>query len=183
MSSKYKISDHQALHFITFATVAWVDALSRPIYKDIIVGSLSYCIKSKGLVVYAYVIMSNHIHLIASAKEAYNLSDILRDLKKHTSKTILSSIENNIQESRKNWMLWIFKKAGEKNSNNKNHQFWQQDNRPIMLSTNEMVIQRLDYIHNNPVTERLVNEPEHYIYSSAVDYAGGKGLVELVMIG
>ena len=104
-------------------------------------------------------------------------------MKKHTSKTILSSIENNIQESRKNWMLWIFKKAGEKNSNNKNHQFWQQDNRPIMLSTNEMVIQRLDYIHNNPVTERLVNEPEHYIYSSAVDYAGGKGLVELVMIG
>ncbi len=88
MSSKYTISDHQAPHFITFATVQWVDALSRPIYKDIIIDSLKHCQEYKGLILHAYVIMNNHVHLIASAEEGYNLSAILRDFKKHTSKKI-----------------------------------------------------------------------------------------------
>lgn len=124
MSSKYTIQDHQALHFITFATVEWVDALSRPAYKEIVVESLQYCIKHKGLIVYAYVIMSNHIHLIAAACEEYNLSDIIRDLKKFTSKRLIEVIQNNPQESRKGWMLWLFKSAGQKNSNNQDYQFW-----------------------------------------------------------
>ena len=136
MSSKYKINDHQSLHFITFATVEWVDALSRPLYKDVIIESLKFCTINKGLALYAYVIMSNHVHLIASAKEGYNLSDILRDFKKHTSKTLLVMIAENKQESRRSWMLWLFQSAGSKNSNNKKFQFWRQDNRPIELSTN-----------------------------------------------
>lgn len=86
--SKYKIRDQQNLHFITFATVNWIDALSRPEYKDILVDSLNYCVSNKGMEIYVWVIMSNHVHLIASAKENYNLSDILRDLKKFTSKNL-----------------------------------------------------------------------------------------------
>ena len=76
-------------------------------------------------------------------------------------------------------MLWTFKSAGKSNVNNKNYQFWQQDNRPIQLSTAEMVEQRLEYIHQNPVHERLVTEAHYYIYSSAADYSGGKGLLEI----
>ena len=79
-------------------------------------------------------------------------------------------------------MLWIFKKAGEKNSRNQGHQFWQQDNHPIELSTPEMKRQRLKYLHENPVRAGIVQEPEHYVYSSAIDYAGGKGLVKLEML-
>ncbi|MEQ8304852.1 MAG: transposase [Cyclobacteriaceae bacterium] len=180
MSSKYKISDHRKPHFITFATVEWVDALSRPIYKDVVIESLAYCQKEKGLVLFAYVIMNNHVHLIASAKEGHSLSDILRDLKKHTSKTIIDLIDSDgSTESRRGWMLWLFESAGKKNSNNKKYQFWQQDNHPIELSTNEMLDQRLEYIHNNPVVERIVNEAEHYVYSSAINFAGGKGLLEI----
>ena len=180
MSSKYKISDHQKPHFITFATVQWVDALSRPIYKDVVIESLAYCQENKGLVLFAYAIMNNHVHLIASAKDGHNLSDILRDLKKYTAKKIIDLIESDDgMESRRGWMLWLFESAGKKNSNNKKYQFWQQDNRPIELSTNEMMDQRLEYIHNNPVVERIVNEAEHYVYSSAVTYAGGKGLLEV----
>ena len=124
MSSKYSIKDHQRPHFITFATVQWVDALSRPIYKDVIIESLRFCQVNKGLILHAFVIMNNHVHLIASAKEGYNLSDILRDLKKHTSKTLLEMIENDdYTESRRNWMLWLFESAGKKNSNNKKYQF------------------------------------------------------------
>lgn len=180
MPSKYQIFDHQEPHFITFAVVEWVDALSRPYYKDIVVDSLAHCQKEKGLTLYAYAIMSNHVHLIASAKEGHNLSHILRDMKKFTSKKIVAAIKDNPQESRKRWMMWIFTSNGAKNSNNKGHQFWQQDNKPIELSTPQMLEQRLDYLHNNPVVEGLVAEPQHYIYSSAIDYAGGKGLLPIV---
>ena len=182
LSSKYKISDHQDVHFISFAVVQWVNALSRPLYKDIIIESLRFCQQRKGLNVYAYVIMSNHVHLIASAKDGFKLSDILRDLKRHTSKAILEAIQNNPQESRREWMMWIFKSAGKANLNNKDYQFWQQDNRPIQLSTSEMAEQRLDYIHQNPIHERLVAEAHHYIYSSALDYSGGKGLLEIAFL-
>lgn len=182
LSSKYKISDHQDAHFISFAVVQWVDALSRPIYKDIIIEALRFCQEKKGLNLYAYVIMSNHVHLIASAKEGLKLSDILRDLKRHTSKAILEAIQNNPQESRREWMMWIFKSAGKSNTNNKDYQFWQQDNRPIQLSTSEMAEQRLEYIHQNPVQERLVGEAHNYIYSSALDYSGGRGLLEIYFL-
>lgn len=179
MPSKYVIGDQQAPHFISFATVQWVDALSRPIYKDIIVDSLRYCQQEKGLILYAYVIMSNHVHIIASAKEGFKLTDILRDLKKFTSKQLFTAIEDNPQESRKSWMLWLFRSTGANNSNNQNIQVWQQDNRPIELSTPEMAKQRLDYLHNNPVAEGIVFEAQHYVYSSAFDYSGGKGFLKI----
>ena len=79
-------------------------------------------------------------------------------------------------------MLWIFKRAGEKNSRNKGYQFWQQDNHPVELSDIEMLKQKMDYIHQNPIRAGIVLEPEDYVYSSAIDYAGGKGLVKLEMI-
>ena len=182
MPSKYKISDHQNLHFITFSVVQWVDALSRPYYKDIVIDSIQYCQQHKGLILYAYVLMNNHVHLIASAAAEHNLSDILRDLKTYTSKTLLKEISENPRESRKNWMLWLFKSAGIRNPNNKDFQFWQQDNRPIELSSNEMMDQRLDYIHQNPVKAGFVYEPEHYVYSSAADYTGRKGLLDITLI-
>ena len=151
MASKYKIDDHEAPHFITFATVQWIDILTRPIYKDIIVDSLKYCVKNKGVRLFAYVIMSNHIHLIVSALRGHNLSNFLRDFKKYTSKSIIKEMNLNCAESRRNWMNWLFKSAGQKNPNNLYYQVWQQDNRPIQLSTNEMIDQRLKYLHNNPV--------------------------------
>jgi REP element-mobilizing transposase RayT len=177
MPSKYIISDHQDAHFLSFAVVQWVDALSRQSYKDIIVDSLRYCQEHKGMILYAYVVMSNHVHFICAAKEGYNLSDIIRDMKKHTSKKLLGAIQNNPHESRKSWMMWIFKSAGEHNPNNKDFQFWQQDNRPIQLSTVEMARQRLDYIHQNPVKEGLVKEAQDYIYSSAANYCSEPGLI------
>ena len=182
MPSKYRIHDSQEVYFITFAVVEWVDALSRPYYKDILIESLKYCQQNKGLILYAYVIMNNHVHLIASATENCNLSDILRDLKKFTSKKITKAIEDNIQESRKRWMLWIFRSNGQRNSNNETYQFWQQDNHPVCLDNPEMIDQRLDYLHRNPVTEGIVEEPEYYLYSSARDYAGGKGFLDIVFL-
>lgn len=179
MSSRYRIHDHQEIHFITFSVVEWVDALSRPYYKDIVIESLKYCQQEKGLILYAYVIMNNHVHIIASATERRKLSDILRDLKKFTSKKLIKEITDNDQESRKKWMLWIFTSNGTRNSNNEIYQFWQQDNHPISLDTMEMINQRLEYLHNNPVKEGIVYKPEDYVYSSAGDYAGIKGMLDI----
>ncbi len=119
--------------------------------------------------------MLNHLHLIVSATEGFALSAILRDFKKFTSKGILKPIEQNPQEGRRNWMLWLFKAAGEKNSKNTKYQFWQQNNHPIALESNQFKEEKLYYRHQNPVTAGLVAEPQHYMYSSALDYAGGKG--------
>ena len=178
MASKYIISDHQCPHFITFSIIQWVDVLARQRYKKVVIASLRFCQGKKGLILYSWVIMSNHIHLIASAEHGYNLSDILRDFKKFTANSIIDLIKDNV-ESRRSWMLWLFKAAGSQNSNNKYYQVWQQDNHPIELSTSTMLYQRVEYIHMNPVKAGIVYEPHQYIYSSAIDYAGGKGLLEL----
>ena len=134
------------------------------------------------MLLYGWIIMPNHIHLITSAKEGFTLSGLLRDFKKHTSKEIVKTIESNLKESRKNWMLWIFKKAGEKNSRNQGHQFWQQDNHPVELSDNKMKEQKLNYLHENPVRAGIVREPDHYVYSSANDYYEKESLIKLEMI-
>ena len=72
----YKITDQSATYFVSFAVVDWVDVFSRKEYRDIIINSLKYCQLQKGLVVYAWCMMSNHVHLIISAKQN-NVSDVL----------------------------------------------------------------------------------------------------------
>lgn len=181
MSRKYKFKDQNATYFISFATVNWIDVFTRRIYKDILVDSISYCIKEKGLIVYAWCIMSNHVHLII-ATEDEKLENIMRDLKRHTSKSILQAIEENNRESRKEWMLWMFERAGKKNSNNKKYQFWQQHNKPIVLSNPKIIEEKLNYIHDNPVIGGFVDNPEDYPYSSAKDYAKEKGLINIELI-
>lgn len=181
MSRNYKFRNQEIPHFVTFTTVNWIDALTRPNYKEIILDSLNYCISNKGLKVYAWVIMSNHVHLIIGTnKDA--MENIMRDLKRHTSKTILKAIAENPNESRKDWMLWMFERAGQKNSNNLKYQFWQQHNHPIELDNNKIMDQKLDYLHENPVAEGYVFEPHEYKYSSAIDYAGGKGLINIELL-
>ena len=83
---------------------------------------------------------------------------------------ILKSISENPRESRKEWMLWMFKRAGKRNGNNTNYQFWQQHNQPIEITGN-LLEQKIDYIHNNPVEAGWVSEPHEYYYSSARNYS------------
>jgi len=108
-----------------------------------------------GLEVYAWCIMSNHVHLIIGT-EKDSMESILRDLKKYTANKLIETIKENNTESRRNWMEWMFERAGQKNSNNTKYQFWIQDNHPIELTDNFMVEQKLDYIHNNPVEAGIV---------------------------
>ena len=178
----YKIRNQLAIHFITFAVVEWVDVFTRKDYRDKVIESLRFCQQKKGLNLHSWILMSNHIHLIASAQEGFELSNILRDFKKYTSNTIIQTIEENQQESRKDWMPGIFKEAGKRNNRNTTHQFWRQDNQPKELNGNKMIEQKLSYIHNNAVEAGIVDKAEDYIYSSARDYAGEKGLLEICFL-
>ncbi|MGB1315009.1 MAG: REP-associated tyrosine transposase, partial [Chitinophagales bacterium] len=146
----YRIGNQFAAHFITFAVVEWVDVFTRQDYSKIVIKSLAHCQKEKGLEIFAWCLMSNHIHLIVRSTTG-DLSGTLRDFKKFTSKAIIKAINENQTESRRNWMLWIFKSAGEKNSRNQTYQFWQQNNQPKELLSNKFIDQKIDYIHNNPI--------------------------------
>lgn len=181
MSRKYKFRDNDKLYFVSFSVVYWIDVFIRNEYKDLLLDSLKYCKENKGLELYAYCIMTSHVHLIIGSM-AEKMEDILRDFKRHTSTHLRKAIEQNGQESRKEWMLLLMKRAGEQNSNNNDFQFWQQHNQPIELFDNHIMLQKLNYIHNNPVETGFVSSPEDYVYSSARDYAGQKGLIEILYI-
>ncbi len=177
MSTGYQIKEQDKLHFVTLQVVEWVDIFSRQKYRDIIIENLSYCQKNKGLEIYAWVIMSNHIHLlIRSEKE--ELSNILRDFKSYTSKKILEAI-NSSDESRRDWMLKIFKDAAFKHKRNSEYQFWTHENHAEYIFSQKFIEQKVEYIHDNPVRAGIVEKQEEYRYSSAKDYAGEKGLLEI----
>ena len=180
MSSKYKAKALNELYFITITIVDWVDLLTRPVYKDVIISSLAHCSKEKGLNVHAYVIMSNHFHAIVSTNDVL-LENIIRDMKKFTSKELIKTILE-INESRKEWLLKKFEFAAKRIKRGSKYKVWKDGYHPIHLSSNEMIDQRITYIHNNPVEEGYVYEPEHYIYSSADQYAGGKNIIALQML-
>lgn len=117
--------------------------------------------------VHAYVIMSNHVHVIWSANEGYKLSDIVRDFKRHTAKTILEEVQGSNQESRSEWMLRLFKYFAKYNKNNTTFQFWKRDNRPTELVSPKWINEKLTYIHLNPVRVGIVDKAENYKYCSA----------------
>lgn len=178
MSRKYKFKDQSKLYFVSFAVVNWIDLFIRVEYKNTLIESLKYCQKEKGLEVYAWCIMTSHLHLIIGTNKN-KMQDILRDFKSFTSTRLKQEINSNPHESRKEWILWMMERAGKKNSNNNEFQFWQQDNHPIELSSNKIMQQKLDYIHQNPVEAGFVSEPHYYFYSSALDYSGGSGLLDI----
>ena len=180
---KYYIKDQQKIYFVTFTVVGWIDVFIRIKYKEIIVNSLNYCINEKGLQVYAWCLMSSHLHLIISAKEGFKLSDIIRDFKKFTSKEIIKTI-SEAGESRKEWLLNYFKNEGLKDKRISTYKFWREDNHAIVLENANvsLINQKVKYIHQNPVKEGIVSNEEDYIYSSAGDFAGRKGLVKIISL-
>ena len=175
MGFAYKITDQQGLHFITATVVQWIDVFTRQDYVHIIIDSLRFCQREKGLQIYGWVIMSNHLHVICSCSEGFELSDTLRDFKKFTSAAIVRAIEENPKESRRNWMLWLLRQNNE-------IQFWQPGNHPEEIRTREFFQQKINYIHQNPVRAGLVEKEEEYRNSSARDFYNMKGLIELSYI-
>ena len=179
--SRYKILGQDRLHFVTLTVVDWVDVFIRKQYKNIVIESLAYCQREKGLTVFAYVIMSSHLHLIVKTSDGAELSDVLRDFKKYTAKQLLKEIEHGGYESRREWLLHRFAYRGSEKGN-RQYQLWQSDNHPIVLYSLPVIAQKVDYIHQNPVKEGWVTKAEEYTYSSASNYANGHGVLDVTLI-
>jgi REP element-mobilizing transposase RayT len=175
LSTGYQIYDQSACYYLTFQVVEWADVFSRKIYKDILIDSLQYCMTHKQLNLHAYVIMSNHMHLMASATNN-NLSDIVRDFKRHTSKKIIEAIYNE-PESRRKWLLQLFSNAASEHSRNEKFQVWTHENHAVEIFSHKFIKQKMDYIHQNPVRAGIVEKEEDYLYSSAKEYLTGKASV------
>jgi putative transposase len=183
MSVKYKIIDQNGLNYLTLTTVGWIDLFTRQVYREIVIDSLKYCIENKGLSVHGYTIMSNHLHLIASVETPFELSDVLRDFKAHTARTILKYLKDkNNPESRREWLLYLFGYFAFGRKDKQELQVWQHDNHPIELFTDKVTFQKLDYIHQNAVRADLVELPEHWKYSSAGFYKTGTGVLDIVVL-
>jgi REP element-mobilizing transposase RayT len=180
MSQGYQIYNPAATYFLTLHVVDWVDVFTREVYRKEILDSLTYCRKSKGLVLYAYVLMTNHLHILARA-ENENLPDILRDFKKFTASQILRLIQAG-PESRQDWMLKRFEFAARSNVRSAEFQFWTHENHAIEIQSPYFTKQKVDYIHKNPVRAGWVAEPWEWLYSSASNYCGKPSLIEIDFI-
>jgi len=180
-ADNYFIKDQNSVYFLTFTVVDWVDVFTRKEFKIVIVDSLNFCVFNKGLEIYAWCLMSNHLHLICRAVEGCRISDIIRDFKKFTAKTILHKIKTE-PESRRDWMLYRFEYAGKFDNRISKYRFWQDTNHAILLDNNEIIEQKINYTHNNPVRAMIVGKPDDYLYCSACDYAGEKGLVNVLPV-
>jgi len=177
MGFKYAIRSER-LHFLTHTIVDWVDLFTRRELAMVIVNSLNYCIEKKGLEVYVWCLMASHLHMIASVVPGniQGLSDVMRDFKGFTSKELLKNIDLEF-ESRRDWLKKHFQAGLDE------HQVWQAGMHPVELLTRKFTNQKMDYIHHNPVAAGIVEEPDHYVFSSARDYfLNRKGLVDISYI-
>lgn len=168
---KPTIKNPNGSYYLTLTIVDWVDIFTRETYRQLIIETLRFYIKNKSLHVYAYCIMSNHIHMIVNTDMDFRLSDVIRDFKKYTSRRIIEIIQSE-PESRREWLLTHFAKAGAAHSKTKRYKVWQDGNYAIEVYTEYFTWIKVHYIHRNPVKAGLVHSAEHWKYSSASNYQG-----------
>jgi len=170
--SRYRITEQDRPHFLTCTVLHWIPVFTRPDTVSIIIESLRFLINT-GVKVYAYVILENHLHLILQSPS------LQRDISRFKSFTAANLIhyldEKGIHTILE--QLAFYKKA---HKGDRAYQFWQEGSHPEMIQNIEMLRQKVEYIHQNPVKRGYVEHSEHWRYSSARDYAGGEGLLEVV---
>ena len=178
MSTKYKATIRGKIYFITITTVNWVDLFTRLEQRMVLVNALNFCSTNKGFEIYAYCIMPSHIHLMCRVQDEDLMSNLMRDFKKYTSKKIIETIINE-KESRREWLLEMFSKSCAHLKRNQKFKVWQNGYHAVWIESAKFVNQKMNYIHNNPVVDKIVEKPCDYIFSSAQNYAGKEGLVKV----
>lgn len=165
MRSRYRVSIENGIYFVTSTLVWWIPIFTSRTYFDILIEAFRFSQKEKGLQIYAFVILDNHLHAALSHPK---LSQVLQSIKSYSAKIIL----NQLQKDDKRWAINIFAYQKKHHKTASTHQVWQEGFHPQLIKDEEMLIEKIDYIHYNPVKRGLVAKPEHWIYSSASHYAG-----------
>ncbi len=154
-------------------TVRWIPLFKNPDLAGILIDSLKFLQAKRGLIVYAYVIMEEHLHAVVAAPE---LSKTLKEFKSFTARAIVDTLKNNDA----NGLLVRLEKAKMSFKIQSDYQVWQEGNHPEAIFSEQMLLQKINYIHHNPVRRGYVDEPRHWRYSSARDYEGNEGLIGVV---
>ncbi|HRT97658.1 MAG TPA: transposase [Planctomycetota bacterium] len=168
--SRYTVLEADAPHFLTCTIVGWLPLFTRPEAVEQVLDSLRFLQHNGRLVVFGYVVLETHLHLIASAP---NLSKEIGDFKSFTARRLIDLLKGRREGDLLAW-LHALKPA---RKGDRAHQLWQQGSHPQMIQGREMMLQKLAYIHDNPVRRGYVDEPTHWRYSSARNYAGLPGLI------
>jgi len=163
MRSSYKITVSDGIYFITSTIIQWLPVFTSTAYFDIIIRSLKFCQENKGLKLYAYVILDNHFHFIVSG---IDLRNTIKSLKMFTAKEIIEQL----QRDRKEWLLDLLAYYKKRHKTYSQHQVWQEGYHPQLIISEEMLVQKIEYIHYNPVKRGLVDVPEHWRYCSARNF-------------
>lgn len=178
-----KLIPREACYFLTFNVVDKIDVFVRPTYKQVIADALNYFITTQGLVVYSWCLMSSHLHLLirSSAEDTPALFE--RDFKKYTTPEILKAIEVEM-DFRRGWMMQRFEEFSKSLRRIEKFHLWQNCSSPLRIQCDQprVLLDQIDHIHENPVREKIVEMPESYLFSSARDYIGHKGLVNVKVI-
>ncbi len=170
--SRYKIYNNQAIHFLSNTIVNWIPVFTRPATVNILLDSFRYLQQQHQLKLYGYVILENHIHWIAQSE---NLPKDIHRFKSYTAKMIIHYLQENGQTK----ILKQLKFYKKRHKTERNHQFWEEGSHPQEIQGREMLHQKLDYIHQNPVKRGYIDNAEDWRYSSARNYAGKDGLIEI----
>jgi REP element-mobilizing transposase RayT len=166
MRSRYRINERRFAHFVTATIVSWLPVFTTAARCDILIKSFEYCRAQKGLRIHAWVVLDNHFHAILSAPD---LSRVLADLKRHTADQILELLKTEGCE----WLLNQFRYFRAQHKLESSHQVWQEGSHPQTMISEQIMLQKLEYLHNNPVKRGLVALPEHWRYSSAHEWCPG----------
>lgn len=169
--SRYKFTQPDQMHFMTLTVLHWIPVFTRPEAVQILFDSLQHLMK-EGLKVYAYVILENHLHIIAQSEQLDR--DIAR-FKSYTSRQLIAYLQEKNAKTLLD-QLAFYKKA---HKADRTYQFWQEGVHPELIQGEEMMRQKVEYIHQNPVKRGYVDDAFHWRYSSARDYAGEGGLLEV----
>jgi REP-associated tyrosine transposase len=170
--SSYRFIEKDQPHFVTSTVVEWLPLFTNPDIVEIVFESLRFMQRERGLVIYAYVILENHIHMIASCSD---LSKSMKEFKSFTATQIIDYLEDR----KSSGMLGMLRRAKLPHKTGSKHQVWQEGSHPELISSLEIMRQKVEYIHNNPVKRGYVDEPAHWRYSSARNYAGEKGIIDV----
>jgi REP element-mobilizing transposase RayT len=170
--SRYKIHDNAYPHFFTCTVVEWLPVFTRQESVQIILDSWSFLQREGRLTLFAYVILENHLHFIAASKD---LSNEIGDFKSYTARRLLDLLASAGAKT----LLDQFAFRKPKYKSDREYQFWQEGSHPEQISNADIMRQKIEYIHYNPVKRGYVDVPEHWRYSSARNYAGLPGLVDV----
>jgi len=172
--TRYRIWEKDQPHFLTSTIVGWLPIFTRQETFDIILSSWRFLQSTQRMTLYGYVIMENHVHWIASSP---NLPKEVGDFKSYTARQIIDLLEMQ----RVTVFLDHLRRLKLKHKTDREFQLWQEGSKPKQITSREMMLQKLEYTHNNPVERGYVDEAIHWRHSSARNYAGLPGLLDVVM--